>query len=114
MPRLDCPSVSAETLNPKPLPAMREGKKTRHHCASRPASGFKDREEQNHCARITRLRTQPVDPKTYRFKGSTLQLRDHNLLFCRVWGYRKNQLLGSPSVSFETHSSKDSKVLFRV
>ena len=26
--------------------------------------------------------------KTYRFKGYTLYLRGHNLLFCRVWGYR--------------------------
>ena len=30
----------------------------------------------------------PVNPKTYHFKGYTLYLRGHNLLFCRVWGYR--------------------------
>ena len=28
----------------------------------------------------------PGDPN--RFKGSTLYPRGHNLLFCRVWGYR--------------------------
>ena len=30
----------------------------------------------------------PGDPKTYCFRGSTLQLKGHNLLFCRAWGHR--------------------------
>ena len=29
----------------------------------------------------------PGDPKTHRFMGSTLYLRGHNLLFCRVGGH---------------------------
>ena len=30
----------------------------------------------------------PGDPKTYGFRGYTLKLRGHNILFCRVWGVR--------------------------
>ena len=42
----------------------------------------------------------PWDPKTYRFKGSSLQLRGHNLLFCRAWGHRRVIIQGSPFNGF--------------
>ena len=38
--------------------------------------------------RVLGLRGLLGDPKTYRFKGSTLELRGQNLLFCRVWGHK--------------------------